>query len=276
MEVVVMRPQESAGFLFDDIPYLKVGQGAALVLVLGLTFDHEILRGMSRRMALSYAAPFVQHFTVYVVTRKRGLEAGESMADIAGHLARAIDHDIGGPVFLLGMSTGGSVALQLAIDRPDLVRRLVILASACRLGDRGRAIQADLAARIRAGDPVGGWAELMAALMPEVFRWPARRVWQVALRSVVPKDSRDVLVTVEAEDVFDAETSLARITAPALVIGGENDIGYSRELFELTAAGIPDGRVHILEGKGHMLAANAAVWSLALGFMLGEASTSHS
>jgi pimeloyl-ACP methyl ester carboxylesterase len=49
------------------------------------------------------------------------------MSDIAGHLASAIEHDLGQPVFLQGTSTGGSVALQLAVDRPDLVRRLVVV-----------------------------------------------------------------------------------------------------------------------------------------------------
>lgn len=58
------------------------------------------------------------------------------MSDIAGYLAEAIEHDVGEAVRLQGTSTGGSVALQLAIDHPDLVRRLVVVASAYRLGAR--------------------------------------------------------------------------------------------------------------------------------------------
>lgn len=104
-------------------------------------------------MYLSMAQRFADHFTVYLVNRKPGLRPGESMADIAGHLAAAIEHEMGGPVFLHGASTGGSVALQLAIDRPDLVRRLVLLAAACRLSPEGRRIQADFARRAREGDP---------------------------------------------------------------------------------------------------------------------------
>ena len=75
------------------------------------------------------------------------------MSDIAGHLASAIEHDLGQPVFLQGASTGGSVALQLAVDRPDLVRRLVVVSAAYRLGPRGRELQAELARLIRAGEP---------------------------------------------------------------------------------------------------------------------------
>jgi len=266
-----VNAEESAGFLSGDMAYLKVGEGPPLVFAAGLAFDHEIPTGMTRRMMRSWAAPFAQHFTVYFVTRKKGLEPGESMADIAGHLGRAIDSDIGGPVFLVGMSTGGSVALQLAIDRPDLVLRLVLLGSACRLGPEGRAVQAELARSIRAGDPVRGWAEVMATMMPGLLQRPARGLWRVALGPVVPKDSAEVLVTVEAEDVFDVEASLPRITAPTLVVGGAHDAGYSRELFEATARGIPDGRVHIIEGKGHATVGTATTMHLALGFLLGGA-----
>ena len=249
-----MNAEESAGFLSGDMAYLKVGEGPPLVFAAGLAFDHEIPTGMTRRMMRSWAAPFAQHFTVYFVTRKKGLEPGESMADIAGHLGHAIDS-----------------ALQLAIDRPDLVLRLVLLGSACRLGPEGRAVQAELARSIRAGDPVRGWAEVMATMMPGLLQRPARGLWRVALGPVVPKDSSDVLVTVEAEDVFDVEASLPRITAPTLVVGGAHDAGYSRELFEATARGIPDGRVHIIEGKGHATVGTATTMHLALGFLLGGA-----
>jgi pimeloyl-ACP methyl ester carboxylesterase len=104
-------------------------------------------------MALASAGPMARDFTVYFVNRKRGLQPGESMSDIAGHLADAIEHDLGQPVFLEGASTGGSVVLQLAVDRPDLVRRLVVVSAAYRLGPRGRELQSELARLIRAGKP---------------------------------------------------------------------------------------------------------------------------
>ena len=97
----------------------------ALVMVQGLTPGHDVPAGWERRMAVTYGMPLARHFIVYSVNRKRGLAPGESMSDIARHLVNAIEHDVGGPVLLQGSSTGGSVVLQLAADRPDLVRRLV-------------------------------------------------------------------------------------------------------------------------------------------------------
>jgi pimeloyl-ACP methyl ester carboxylesterase len=108
-----MPGRESAGFLHDDAPYLKIGPGPPLVMVPGLTPEHDVPRGWQRRLAPASARRLARDFTVYIANRKRGLLPGESMSDIAGHLASAIEHDLGQSVFLQGTSTGGSVALQL-------------------------------------------------------------------------------------------------------------------------------------------------------------------
>ena len=264
-----MPAREAAGFLHDDAPYLKIGQGPPLVMVPGLTPEHDVPSGWQRRIALSAARPLARDFTVYVINRKRGLQPGESMSDIAGHLASAIEHDLGQPVFLQGTSTGGSVALQLAIDRPDLVRRLVVVAAAYRLGPRGRALQAEMARLIRAGEPRQAWASGMTAMLPSPLRGPARPLSRLVAGSMIPADPTDVLVTLDAEDAFDVEADLPRVTAPTLVIGGGRDHFYTRELFQGTAAGVQDGRVHIFPGWGHVRASSStATAHLTLGFML--------
>jgi pimeloyl-ACP methyl ester carboxylesterase len=264
-----MPGRESVGFLHDDAPYLKIGHGPPLVMVPGLTPEHDVPRGWQRRIVLSAARPLARDFTVYVINRKRGLQPGESMSDIAAHLASAIEHDLGQPVFLQGTSTGGSVALQLAVDRHDLVRRLVVVAAAYRLGPRGRELQAELARLIRAGEPREAWASVMTAMLPGPLRGPVRPLSRLAVGPMVPADPSDVLVTLDAEDVFDVEADLPRVTAPTLVIGGGNDRFYTQELFQGTAAGVQDGRVHIFPGRGHVRASSStATTHLTLGFML--------
>lgn len=80
-----------------------------------------------------------------------------------------------------------------------------------------------------------------------------------------------MLVTIEAEDVFDVTDQLHRITAPTLVIGGGKDIGYSPELFEQTAAGVKDGRAHICPNWGHnRTCMSSTTTKMMLGFMLAS------
>jgi pimeloyl-ACP methyl ester carboxylesterase len=269
-----MAERESLGFLHDDIPYLKTGNGPPMVSVLGLSGEHDVPTGFDRRFARAHARPFARHFTVYVVNRKRGLQQGESMSDIAAHLANAIEHDMGQPVFLDGTSTGGSVALQLAVDRPDLVRRLVVISAAHRLGPRGRELQADMARLIRAGEPREAWAAATTAMLPARLRAAALPVARLAVGPMVPADPTDLLVTLDAEDAFDVEPDLPRISAPTLVVGGSKDVFYPEELFRETAAGVQDGRVHVLPGYGHGRASmSTATTHLTLGFMLAALPT---
>lgn len=49
----------------------------------------------------------------------------QSYADMAGDLAEVIE-TIGAPMDVLGHSMGGKAAMQLALTRPDLIRRLVV------------------------------------------------------------------------------------------------------------------------------------------------------
>jgi pimeloyl-ACP methyl ester carboxylesterase len=266
-----MSTRTSTGWLHDGIPYLKVGQGPPLLMVMGLTPEHDVPKGWQRRAMLSVSRPLTRHFAVYVVNRKRGLRPGESMSDIAGHLSNAIEHDMGEPVFLEGTSTGGSVVLQLAVDRPDLVRRLVVISSAFRLGPEGRALQAEMARRTRADGAADAFAHMMTTML-HVSGRPMQALARRAVSSMVPDDPTDLLVTLDAEDAFDVEAELPQITAPTLVIGGMKDQFYPPEYFERTAAGVRDGRVHLFDGWGHMRASSSsATANLLLGFMLGEA-----
>jgi pimeloyl-ACP methyl ester carboxylesterase len=53
--------------------------------------------------------------------------------------AGLVAHEIG-PVDLVGMSTGCMIARYVAADRPDLIRRLVLVVAGSRLVAPGRAI----------------------------------------------------------------------------------------------------------------------------------------
>jgi hypothetical protein len=105
------------GTLHGGLPYLAVGDGPPLVVFSGLTAEHANPTGLARRFQVQTLKPLARHFTVYAVNRRPGLPAGATIADLAGHYAEAIAHEFGGPVCVEGLSTGGSIAQQFAIDR---------------------------------------------------------------------------------------------------------------------------------------------------------------
>jgi pimeloyl-ACP methyl ester carboxylesterase len=238
------------GTLHGGLPYLAVGQGPPLVVFSGLTAEHANPTGLARRFELQTLRPMASHFTVYALNRKPGLPAGSTIKDLAGHYARAIAHEFSGPVCIQGSSTGGSIAQQFAIDHPQLVRRLVLAATACRLSPHGREVQRRFAELTRQGRPRRAWAALGPTLAATVAggRAFAVMMWLVGQRV---EDPSDMLVTVAAEDAFDACAELHRITAPTLLVAGGRDRFYSPELFRKTAERIPNGRLRLYPDKGH-------------------------
>jgi pimeloyl-ACP methyl ester carboxylesterase len=240
------------GSLYGGLPYLAVGAGPPLVVFSGLSAEHANPTGLARRFELETLKPMAEHFTVYAVNRKPGLPAGSTIGDLAGHYAEAIAREFQGPVCVWGISTGGSIAQQFAIDHPQLVRRLVLAATACRLSPSGREVQRRFAELIEDGRPRRAYAALgpTLAATPVGGRSMAALMWLFG-GSQRPDDPSDMLVTVAAEDVFDASPELHRIAAPTLLVAGGRDRFYSPELFRETAERIPGARLSLYQDKGH-------------------------
>lgn len=241
------------GELHGGLPCLIVGSGPPLVVLPGLSAENRNPTGMERTSQLRNVKPLAELFTVHLVNRRPGREPGANMNDLASDVATAIRTDLEWPVPVLGISTGGSIALQLAIDHPGLVSRLVLWAAACRLDPGGKARQRALADHTRAGHPRRAWA----AVGPALAAWPHTRASMAALLWLTgpmsdPDDPSDLLVTIAAEDAWDATDQLHRVTAPTLVVGGARDGFYSRSLFERTADGILGSRLLLYPRRGHM------------------------
>ena len=237
------------GTLSGGHPYLRLGDGDPLVVLRGFTPTHTNPRqGLQRSTELRILRPLAEHFTVYAVNRRPGLPEGTTMTDIAADHAVALADEFGGPTHVLGMSTGGSVALQLAVDHPGAVCRLVIAAAAYRLGPLSKQAQ------LRYGELVGSGRRGGHALAPVMV---GSRIGQIAasplmrLLDPAPDDPSDMLAVIHAEDAFDVEDRLGEITAPTLVIGGDRHLCYSTEMFRQTARGIPDARLLLYPRCGH-------------------------
>ena len=182
--------------------------------------------------------------------------------------------EFGEPVDVLGLSTGGSIAQQLAADHPDVVRRLVLISTGCRLGPVARLAQRRVAARIRAGAGRQALAVMAAELVP---RWRGRYIAAVVASGLGPRwfpadDLCDMATTIEAEDGFDL-ADCPTIASPTLLIAGGRDRFYDLAILEETAALIPGCRLSLYPRRGHItVTSSPRTIAEALGF-LSEPST---
>ena len=190
---------------------------------------------------------------VWRMPRRVGLEHGISVHDLAAEYAAELRRLFDGAVDVVGVSTGGSIALQLAADHPELVRRLVLVSAAHRLSDGGRATQREVAALLRGHHPRRAAALFLGNTgASAVSRAMLALVGLLLPRLVVGRDDTDLLRTLDAEDIFDLAPRLGAITTPTLVTGGARDRYYSCEMFEGTRAAMPQAHLKLYPRSGHI------------------------
>jgi pimeloyl-ACP methyl ester carboxylesterase len=247
-------PEPATGFFRSGLPYSRSGSGPrTLVIFEGLGFENK---PMPSRMAAGLYGFLEQDYTTYRVTRKPGLPSGYSMQNMADDYAAMIQEEFGGPVDVIGASTGGSIVQHFAADHPDLVRRLVLHSSAHTLGEAGKAVQWRIGELARQGHRREASTTMLGMILPPagIKRSVGKlAVWIAGfmLALILPKDLSDLVITIEAEDRHHFKDRLSEITAPTLVVAGDKDPFYSVTLFRETAEGIPHARLILYQGMGH-------------------------
>ena len=161
------------------------------------------------------------------------------------------------PYALCGYSMGGRIALHLALSRPDLVARLVLVSATAGIEDAAeraarRAADERLAEEVeRDGAEAFArrWAAgpLFAGQPPEV----ARAAHEDRLRSDAATLAASLrgLGTGVMEPVWDR---LHELTMPATILAGEHDPKF-RTIGERLARELPEGRLRVVPGAGHAL-----------------------
>jgi pimeloyl-ACP methyl ester carboxylesterase len=246
----VKKSKESAGYFRNSLPYNRMGNGSRnLVIFQGTVFENKPLPPLVNWIYNSFYKPLEEEYTLYSVLRKPNMPKGYSMKDMADDYATMIQDEFGEPVDIIGLSTGGSIAQHFATDHPDLIRKLIIHSSAYTLSDSAKKVQMNVASLARQ-------RQWMAAYIAQLS--PGSRsklvVWIGSLMAVmfgVPDDPSDLVVATEAEDKHNFKERLGQITAPTLVVAGDNDPFYPEALFRETAEGIPNARLILYKGMGH-------------------------
>lgn len=237
--------------------YAVAGRGQRVLLFIQGGPGSEAPAGSMATRLRPWIAPLVgAGFTVWVVTRRRGMPAGHSVADMADDYARLIREELGGRVdVVLGESFGGLVVQYLAALHPTCCERVVILSAACEVSAWGKDVDWRLLAALEAGE----WAEAGAVfaeyLLPgERMRWVRRILGPLTGRMLTGRvyPVSDIVVETRAELDFDSRAILPDIAVPVLMVCGDRDLFFPADLVAQTARLIPDCTVVWRHGQGHV------------------------
>jgi pimeloyl-ACP methyl ester carboxylesterase len=252
------------------IHYEEIGSGEPIILIHGFTVDsgYWTETGVAPRLAERHRVVLMDmrgHGRSEVTGNPPGFNA-RSMGDDIDALANALKLE---SFHLLGHSTGGMVAVRYAMRRGHRLRSLLLLdtSSATSLVP-----QYDTPARQRfthgfAQQFVGrGWEEICTAfraqpgpLLSGLDQHPdTEELWETYEELVRVNDPATLAAFARAFfwDPDFRRQQLRQIPCPTLILVGEHDTVF-RGPSDAMAEEIPDVRLVVLEGVGHMTAIEA-------------------
>jgi poly(3-hydroxyoctanoate) depolymerase len=247
------------------------GTGRPLLLITGLGASLELAEPFEQELAargrqvISFDAPGIGGSTPYRSPRRMpGL-----VRTVTGLLdALGLDQ-----VDVFGVSLGGVVAQQLARQAPDRVRRLVLAATAPGLGGMPGAPSALLALTTprRYRDPEH-YLQIAGRIYGGMARTDPRRLLHSVIGRVRPPSVAGYAGQLYAITGWSSLPWLHALRQPTLVLAGDDDPIIPLVNGRILAWRIPDSRLHVVRGGGHLfiLERPAEIAGLMAGFLDGE------
>jgi len=201
--------------------------------------------------------------TILAPTVPAGQPDAVTVGDMAAHVAATIEAAGTGPADIVGMSMGGCVALHLVLERPDLVRRLVLADTTADYGpDRvanweQRAVSAETSARTDLLDfQLSRW-------FSDRFRRENPDACDRAAAVFTGTSPTVHAACCRALGAFDVSGRLGEIDKPALVLVGVEDYATPPAMADALAAGIHGAHRVVLDDARHFsLLESDIAWDL--------------
>ena len=203
---------------------------------------------------MPFHAELAKHFTVYLPAHpgfadSKGLEQIKDIYDLAWHYVDFLQEQKLGPVPVVGFSLGAWTAVELAILRPQLVKKLVLVnAAGVRVeGAKMGELFIDDLKKLRdllffdPNDPSADLALPTSFEDMRIVQWlraaeaTARVAWNPYLHN--PR----------------LPQHLRRVECPSLVLWGKNDKLLPLAIGEFYAKNLPNSRLEVFDNCGHML-----------------------
>ena len=203
--------------------YEEVGRGAAVLLLHGLGSSAadwapqmEVLKSRYRVIALDMRGSGTSRDLKHPGGPFSVSQFAADATALLGHLAAT-------PAHIVGLSMGGMIAFQMAVDFPDAVRSMVIVNSGPALVPRtGKERRAFAIRRLiaRVWGPRGMGKMLAKRLFPHPDHGEKRRLF---IESMARNDKRAYIASQEAIIGWSVLDRIGDITVPVLVVASDQD-----------------------------------------------------
>ena len=234
-----------------SMEYFKFGHGSqTLVILPGLSV--QSVMGSADAVAEAYKL-LTEDFTIYLFDRRKELPEQYSVHDMARDTVEAI-HALGlENIAILGASQGGVLAMYIAADEPELVKKLVLASTTAIVTEEQTGPFAKWIELAKAGDRQGLYLSFGEAIYPENIFEQFKGVFAEAAETVTDAELERFVILAEAMRGRNMTAELEKITCPALVIGSYDDkvLGGDSSRIISEHLNVPGSELYMYDGFGH-------------------------
>jgi pimeloyl-ACP methyl ester carboxylesterase len=183
---------------------------------------------------------------------------GWNIRRVAGQMAGLLKELSTGPAHIVGLSMGGVIAQQFALDYPQLTRKLVLVSTFSILRPEDLSGWAYFIRRAASVLTLGLKAQAQVVAQ-RVFPDPQdQELREMYLAVVARADPRAYRKAMTALGLFDSSKWLGLIKVPTLVITGADDSTVSPARQKLLVQGIRGARQVVIPDAGHAVSVDQA------------------
>jgi 3-oxoadipate enol-lactonase len=225
------------------------GNGAPLLLIMGLGWtshawyrSRPVLNEKYRTIALDNRG----------VGRSEAAAGPYSIAQMASDAAAVLNAARVNTAHVFGLSMGGMIAQEFALQYPNKVRSLILGCTAAGGPQAVRAEQEVLQVLMTRGQDPEAFAKAITPFIYDAGTSPQRIEEDTVLRRKWYPPADAYFAQLQAIMAWEAYSRLAQISAPTLVIHGENDRLVPPQNGWLIAARIAGAKLVMIPGASHI------------------------
>ncbi|MBD5169926.1 MAG: alpha/beta hydrolase [Oscillibacter sp.] len=201
--------------------YITFGKGRKpLVMIHGLST--RSIKGTAASLAYMYRI-FASDYKVYLFDRRENISNDVTVRDLAADIGMAMDALGITNADIFGVSQGGMIAQYLAIDRADLVNKLVLAVTLSKNNETVKSVVKNWIGMAEQGDVKALVMDMAAKMYSAAYIKRYRPFIPLLTILQKPKDTGRFITLAKACLTCNAYEELDRIKCPIFVIGGKQD-----------------------------------------------------
>jgi len=205
----------------SQIDYITFGHGSKpLIMIQGLSTRG--IKGAAISLAYMYRL-FAKDYKVYLFDRRPDVHKGITVKDIAADIAAAMDILCLSNADVFGVSQGGMIAQHLAIDRPDLVHKLVLAVTLSRNNSIVESVIEKWVSLAEQGDMKNLVADMAFKMYSDAYVRRYKPFMSLLTLLQTPKDVERFVILAKSCLSCNTYDELDKIQCPIFVIGARQD-----------------------------------------------------